>query len=337
MKSWLSCGAAVLLWLSAGAPAQAGSVAYYRYNLYTCGPVPEFAEPVSPGVSGTYYGVERDTRGRVVALAVWRNGRVLTRRIYHYSSDQQGFSSTDEYTGTVQTGRTVLKYNADGFVIRVDYFDAAGARTGYVTVDVVAQGGTKNVYTAEGRLKTVRKYHCSVAGRVVAVTEYERPDDRGEYMVCEYNENTALNSVCEQYWDGKLDVVISSIYGANGDQTSMIASTADGTAIATEEYSDARRTLRRYVENSSTAGLELRDHYNEKEWRDEVAVYYRGTFVCRLKYEMTSDGTVQKTLALGPDGSLWAEYPDHAVYDIDQQGTAAEDFPMVRYKTGNWW
>jgi hypothetical protein len=52
---------------------------------------------------------------------------------------------------------------------------------------------------------------------------------------------------------------------------------------------------------------------------------------------MASDGTVQKTLAQGPDGRLWAQYPGQRVYDIFRDGTPVGGNPLVRYKPGDWW
>jgi hypothetical protein len=333
--SALACAA--LAWLCAAGPAWAGSVSYYRYNIDTCTPGFEFAQPVSPGVSGTYYAVERDSGGRVVALTTRRGGKTLARFVYHYPADSQRYSSTDNYSGAALTGRNELKYNSSGFVIRIDHFDTAGARTGYTTVDVVPQGGTENLYTAAGRLRAVYVYRCSAAGRMVRLTRYANPADRGSYSVFDYSEDTGLSTLRQQYREGHLELVISTIYDGSGDPANRIGSTPDGTVVLTEDYSNALRIMRRYVEPALNAGLELHDHYNDKQWLDGVGVYFMGTLVCQLKYQMTSDGTVKKTLALGPDGSLWAEYPDQLVYDIDRDGTPVEGYPMVRHKTGDWW
>jgi hypothetical protein len=59
-----------------------------------------------------------------------------------------------------------------------------------------------------------------------------------------------------------------------------------------------------------------------------------GHLVCRLTYQKASDGTVLKTLAVGPNGDIWAEYPDYMVMDIQRDGTGGVGVPTVIHKSG---
>ena len=44
-----------------------------------------------------------------------------------------------------------------------------------------------------------------------------------------------------------------------------------------------------------------------------------------------------RTLAFGPDGDLWAEYPDMEVVDVRQNGQPINGRPAIINKAGNWY
>lgn len=59
--------------------------------------------------------------------------------------------------------------------------------------------------------------------------------------------------------------------------------------------------------------------------------------VCTFVHEHLQDGTTKRTIALGPDCSLWAEYPDLSVVEVDQRGHSPNSTAGTIHKTGNWW
>src|SRR5437762_9584167 len=56
---------------------------------------------------------------------------------------------------------------------------------------------------------------------------------------------------------------------------------------------------------------------------------------CRFTYDRLADGTATRTLAFGPDGALWAEYPDMEVVDVRQNGHPINGRPAIINKIGD--
>jgi hypothetical protein len=59
--------------------------------------------------------------------------------------------------------------------------------------------------------------------------------------------------------------------------------------------------------------------------------------VCRFTYDRLADGTTKRTVAFGPDGAVWAEYPDMEVVDVRQNGHPINGRPAIINKAGNWY
>ena len=77
--------------------------------------------------------------------------------------------------------------------------------------------------------------------------------------------------------------------------------------------------------------------YNDKRWLEETKIYINDRYRCSLVYDRMPDGTVKRTLANGPDGELWAEYPDLSVTDVERDGQNIGGKSAILHKKGNWW
>ena len=309
---------------------------YYRYQLNTRQPEFEFAQEVSPDAPGTIVVVERDSAGHVLSIATRRKGKQLSRTVYHYGPGQKYYASRDEYTGSEQTGRVDVQRNAGGDIVREDDFTKDGTRTDYVTISYTENSWAAKTYSNDGHVKTVDETHFSPRGRAISSTSYADPDDRSTYHLEQIDENTSQDLGWKQFVEMRLTVKGTNVYDAQGDLIRRVGTNANGSPLATEEFSDGLRTLRRY-DAGSAAGEELHYHYDEKRWLDAVEIYFNNALVCRLKYQRASDGSILKTVALGPKGDVWAEYPNHEILDINRDGRPAQGIPVVMHKYGNWW
>jgi hypothetical protein len=82
---------------------------------------------------------------------------------------------------------------------------------------------------------------------------------------------------------------------------------------------------------------ELRYSYDERRRVKETMLLYNDMLVCRFTYDRLADGTAKRTLAFGPDGALWAEYPDMEVVDVRQNGHPINGRPAIINRAGNWY
>jgi hypothetical protein len=69
----------------------------------------------------------------------------------------------------------------------------------------------------------------------------------------------------------------------------------------------------------------------------QAELFVLGKAICVLTYDRDSDGTIQRTKALSPDGILWAEYPPPIVLDVGRDGQAVGRSDALLHRTGNWW
>ena len=89
----------------------------------------------------------------------------------------------------------------------------------------------------------------------------------------------------------------------------------------------------RYVEPLGPAVVEGR------RYRVQEARYaYDGQPIFTLVYGRLADGRVVRSVARGPDGAVWAEYPDVYVEYVEPTGEAVDRPGVAKiYRKGPWW
>ena len=322
----------LLLAVTALASGAAATVRNYRYSLSTRSPYPKYAGEVPAGASGQYLEVETDSQGRVVRVASIRNGHKEAESLYHFSANATLCDSYDEYRESEKTGHTQVQRNASGDAIRDDDYTTEGTHTGYSLYSYngnVVEGAS---YNADGKMKSASVYTYSPAsGLLISDVAYANPDDRSFHTDHDYDEN-GLVTARRQFRNGALENSGKFTYDAQGEEIRQDVYNASGTWYAAVERKNGLAARRLYE-----GGRELRYTYDDKRMLKETLLYVKDTLICRFAYDRLSDGTVKRSIATGPDGTLWAEYPDQQIYDVDQQGHPISGKPAVIHKTGNWW
>jgi len=311
----------------------------YRYKLSTRSQEPEFAAEISPSdrVAGAHYEVEADVQGRTTRIAVMRDGQKLSETLFRFARDAKLPSEFENFEAGEKTGIVRIQRNEAGNRVREDYLMLGGTPTDHVEYSYTPDHVEKDFYTTDGKKSEYSILYYSTKGTLARNITYYSPFDPGRRTEWEYDDGTGLAKSRQQFLDGKLSVMVSYTYNGDGGLVRTDAYNSNHVWFAADEFNDELRTKRIYKDERGTK--EMRITYDEKRLLKESALYYKDVFICRLVYERFPNGTVKRTLALGPDGEVWAEYPDYEVFDVKRNGESTEaKLPgSVIHKTGAWW
>jgi TonB family protein len=311
------------------------TVRSYSYVLSTRSQESKFANEISPTVrvGGTRYEVETDTQGRTTRVAVIRNGQTLSERFYRFAISAKLPNEYERFVAGEKTGVVRIQRDEAGNRIREDYFTVGGTLTRYELYSYSPDYVEDTHYTAEGKKTRYEVLHYSAKDTFSRVS-YHRSSDPLNYVDIEFDPDTGLLKSRQEFKDGKLSDTTSYTYNADHDLVRGDSYNTNQKWYSADEFNDALRTRRVYQAWGATR--ELQYTYDEKRWLKESALYYKGVLVCKFVYDRLPDGTVKQTRALGPNGDLWAEYPDVEVSDVKINGEALAGESVI-HKTGNWW
>jgi TonB family protein len=307
----------------------------YRYELSTRSQESKFANEISPTVrvGGTRYEVETDTQGRTTRVAVIRDGQTLSERFYRFATSAKLPNEYERFVAGEKTGVVRIQRDEAGNRIREDYFTVGGTLTRYELYSYSPDYVEDTHYTAEGKKTRYEILHYSANDTLTRVSYHSSPDLLN-YVDIELDDGTGLRKSQQGFKDGKLSDTSSYTYNADDDLVRDDFYNANHKWYSADEFNHGLRTRRIYQVGGATR--ELQYTYDEKRWLKESALYYKGILVCRFVYDRLPDGTAKQTRALGPNGDLWAEYPDVEVSDVKINGEALAGESVI-HKTDNWW
>jgi len=190
-------------------------------------------------------------------------------------------------------------------------------------------------FTAEGKKAGFSIYYYSASGVLARATVYSNPDDTTSYIESAFDERTGQRNSSQQFNGGTLTNTRRFTYNADSDLVRMDVFSPSNEWYAADEYADGLIVKRIYKLENGTQ--EWRYTFDEKRWAKDSSLYINGTLICRLVYDRHPNGTAKRTLALGPNGDLWAEYPDQEIRDLKRTGETISGKPAVIHKKGNWW
>ena len=329
----------LLLSLCLGVCASVGraqtTVANYRYTLDSRSQDPIYVQEVPPTVSGQHVTVERDARGRLMRATVVRNGKTNGRTVYQFDPGKPFATGYEWFTGDELAGRVAIQRNPNGDRAREDDFTVTGTLTGYTVYAYRSDTVEESDYTGAGKLTTVSVETYSTQGRRLSRVAYTNPEDRTSHIDTQYDENTGQARTRKQFRSAAVVNTRSFVYNADGDLIREDGYSPSGEPYVFREFAEGLEVRRAYKSGDQIT-QEYRYSFDENRWRKEADLYSKGVLVCRFTYDRLSDGTVKRTIATGPGGELWAEYPDNDVIDVRQDGQAQNGRAAVIHKTGNW-
>lgn len=279
--------------------------------------------------------MERDSLGRLIRVTWFWGGKRTSETRYQYAPGARLADSFDSYAATgALTSRSRIQRNGAGDRTRIDTCTTTGALTGYSVRTLTAASVESLSYTAEGKRTGRTVSYYSPAGILVRVQLYPEDDVNCE---SEYDPRTGLAQSRRKPVGGKVESTNKYTYDSYGDRIRDDVYTADGTWYGAREYAGNLQTVERYkfTDGTSQNGTLA---YDENRRLTTATFSVNGTLVCTFKYDRLSTGAVKRPLAVGPDGQLFAEYPDLTVTKGTRTGRPV-DHPAAGtiHRTGNWW
>jgi hypothetical protein len=315
----------------------AASEHYYRDDLsIRTGPPSRYVIEVPPEAAthGGYFKVTSDERGRVSRVEFQVDGRPTGETRYLYTGGASLPHATETYKEGVLTGRSKITRDAQGQTTRLEFFTAQGALTGYTVTKWVAGHAERANFTPAGKRRWHSEDYYSSEGVLIrSVTQGEGSNSYNESI---YDTARGVVKSAKQFTDGKLQISYVNTYDDDDDLVRQDLYSDKGTWYGAKVYEHNLLTKKLY-KFSSGGTQETRLAYDAKRWATSAQMYVDGKLICTFIYEHLPDGTTKRTIAQGPDGSLWAEYPDRYVDEVDRTGHPPNSAVGVIHKAGNWW
>jgi hypothetical protein len=329
----LVCG---LVAVVAGAGIADAEVRWYRYALDMRTGDTVYVEPLEPAVvKGRRYRVETDGGDRVVRVAIFVDVHQVAEVVYHLAPGRPWPTGYDYWAADGEQTVTVkIQRDEHGQRIRQDFFLLDGRLANYRTRLDQGDDVEGLSYTGEGRLQARTRYSYSAQGILTRSRWY--PAGPSTYYDTTFDERTGLSMGRRKYHHGVLEGSSSQVYDTGGLLTRSIDYTATGRAFGVTEYTDGLK--REALYDTPVGEHAVRFSHDARRRTTETRHSLNGRPLYTLVYERLANGRVVRSIALGPKGDVWAEYPDLYVEQVERNGEAV-DRPgaAIIYKKGPWW
>lgn len=333
LRRAFGCAIALAVGLPAAAPAQAH---WYRYSLSTRSGDPRYVLEIPSCVSGAgrCFEVERDARRRMVRVATFRDGKKVQEIRYRFAGTDTLPSGYDIVSATGEmTERDALQRNARGERTIDSSFTLQGGLTDYEVRTYRDSSVEQLNYSAEGKQTARYVYYNTPQGIVNRSRWY--PND-STYYESLFDVSTGLSLSRRKVQGDSLQSSNRYTYGPDGSLIRDDVYDAQGSWYGMREYTQGLKR-REYYKFNNGDQQETVYTYDDRRWTKEAKFSRNGTVVCTFMYDRFPDGTVKRTLALGPAGDLMAEYPDQAVDKVLQSGQPIDGGTATLYKKTDWW
>lgn len=310
---------------------------YYKYELSTRMGDSEYRGVIPrPAATGPSYQLVRDGLGRKLRETDYRDGMPTGIWKYHYTGAARLPDSYETWLNGEHTETTKIARDAHGMAVRYDEFTATGEPTGHTILNDTGDRKdsmhydvndkptyhTVSWYAPSGLL--IRRVNYAAASSEQVFTDVQVDENTGHSLSSKQMNGAKLENTKKWVWSGQDELIRVDVYDENG------------TWFSADEFEHGLSSRRIYkFINGGTK--EISYSYNEKRWLIKSVLAHNDQLVCTMTYDRLPDGTVQKTVAVGPDGALLGEYPAPAVTDLSENGQPPGRTDGVLHKTGNWW
>jgi hypothetical protein len=309
---------------------------YYRFGLDTESPGYRFSHEMvkTKDTQGGYVGVDFDAQHRPLRITSYFDNRELGSVRYLYSGRSLSPDSAESFDkNAAPTGRTKMTHDQSGRVIRKDYYTPSGRFTGYTVYTYNANVVEVVRYATSGKVKgkCVETYTNDILSHSSCTPDAHRRTES------DYDTDTGLVSAQTTFDDGKFVIRNTDTYDANGDTVRRDRYDQNGRWYGMDTYSENRLTQRLYKFPDGIS-KEILLSYDAREWLKEARLTINGNPICTFSYVREDNGTVTKTVARSPYGTIIAEYPDQAVFDVKRDGRPPlHPDEAILFRQGNWW
>lgn len=311
---------------------------YYRDSLTPRTGPPEryvIEVPASAATHGDYFKVTTDNKNRVTRVVFQVDGRIASEYAYEYSGDAVLPHAVRTYTEGALTGIEKLTRDSAGQVTRADFYSAQGELTAYTTISWVSGHAESTSYTGEGAQKGGRsETYYSQEGVQVREIDYGE-EGSNIYIETTYDTDRGLTKSEKRFRNGQLEITYVNTYDDDDDLVRKDLYNSAGTWYAAKLY-EHDLLVKKLYKLSDGHSKEVHLKYDAKRWVVSGEFYFDNKLICTFLYEHLSDGTIKRTIAQGPDGSLWAEYPNKYVEEVDKSGHPLNSKIGIIHHAGDW-
>jgi hypothetical protein len=339
----------ISLWLNSVATCTAHTaepdVRFYRFEISNgkC-LTDEFHYPLSgeSEIEGPYYRVVTDALGRSTLVAKMRDRKSMSEIKYSFAGKSQIMDGEQHFTDGVQTAEMKSKCDSEGYYIsQENVYPKTGLR--YITSAL----SRKTSDDTETRESVVAVADGKKLGRIVAVYKLPKSalisrrfyiEGADSYKESIYSGDTGLLETEHSFKsaDNKLINSIKYAYDGFGELIRLDGFDASGSWYTARTFNRGLVTSE-YIRSADGTRIETRASYDSSGRTKQAQQFVDDKLICTFIYDRAGDGTAKRTLALGPDGALWAEYQNQEVWAVDRVGTPRNGKPGVLQKKGDWW
>ncbi len=290
--------------------------------------------PKAAAMHGGYSKVTTDDSGRITRVIFLEDGKAASDTVYTYSDSSSLPSAWQTYKQGTLTGTGKITREASGRPARIDYFTAQGAPTGHTVTTYSADHAEQANYTPDGQRRWHGENYFNADGVLIkSVTQGENSVASRETI---YDPLRGLAKSTKQFRNGQLQISYVNTYDNNDDLVRQDLYSDKSVWYGAQTY-EHNLLVKKLYKFSNGHTQETVIKYDANRWAERAQFSRDNKLVCTFVQEHLPDGTTKRTIALGPDGSLWAEYPNLVVTEVDQHGHPPNSTAGIIHKAGNWW
>ena len=287
--------------------------------------------------SGPYYNVEIDSQGRLARVVTVHDGKSIAQKDYFFSGNAKLPNGYKLFEAGEQVGIVLIQRNEDGSRKKIEHKTLEEKLTGFSLYFYNTDNVERVDYSAERMEKQHFKMFFSIEKRLTHFQLYRNGDTKLAVTEVDVSELTGLMLYAKQFNNGQLANTQTFLYDTKGNVANIVGYDGSGKWLTTTYFVAGLLSKKIYRGPDTSAGREF-DYFHDKTRRlSETKVFFHDAYICSLFYERLSDDTVDKTVAKGPDGTVWAEYPNAQVLDIKSNGQSVNSTNVVIYKHVPWW
>jgi hypothetical protein len=308
----------------------------FRYQLWTMSGDPQYAGEIKqPGpLKGRICVIETDDQGRITKATEIINGKETDELRFTFSGKQKLPSGYDEFVAGEHIGSNRIQRNEKGEISREELFTVKGELTFYTLYLYQPDYVEVVTHTADGTVK--ERYLLYFSEKGFRVREVRYPGLGSTHYDSELDENTGLTKSRKKFVNEQLVSATEFRHDDNGSLLREDLYSSKGVLYGWFEYKDGLLMTKNY-KFASGQTRQSRITYRDNGWSKSAKYFVNEKEICTFEYERLSDGTIKRTVALGPDGEVWAEYPAMAVNEVQKNGQPYDQPNGIIYKKGDWW
>jgi hypothetical protein len=331
-----SRGLATLVGLIVLLPNAYSEVRFYRYSLTTPTVDSRYVREIANSATnvGTVYSVETDSAHRITRVVTLIDGIKGSEARYQFAPNRPFPNGMELLRGDEILYRAAIERDANDRRKRLEQHSTTGTMTRYLVYTHGAGRYDAEMFTPSGKSLNRQTYFFSTDGELIKTISHS--DDAVE-ITNELDPNTGLAKSRVQTEKGEVTVRTRFTYDASGSLLRTDRYSKDDKWYGMTEYKGGLSVKDLYKFLDGTV-QESRTEYDRKRLATETRFLVNDKLICTFVFDRLPTGAVKRTLAKGPDGTLYAEYLDAMVTEVHADGSPLKSsIEKTIHRKGNWW